>query len=81
MRRMKTVTTLAAIAGLIAGVSVATAQNAPAPKNPQPPSSIDKGSMASTASGSQGTSKSVQKGSKTAAKKMKTKHETTGSKY
>ena len=81
MQRIKIITAVAAIAGLIAGASVATAQNAPAPTNPQPSSSIDKGANATTASGSQAAPSSIQKGSKTASKKSKKmKHETTGSK-
>jgi hypothetical protein len=42
---MKTITTLTAIAALIAGVSIATAQNAgaPAPADASPPASPDAG--------------------------------------
>ncbi len=51
---MKTITTLTAIAALIAGVSIAAAQNAggPAPSGASP-SNINKGSIESTNKGAQ----------------------------
>ena len=51
---MKTITTVTTIAALIAGISIASAQNAGGPAgSTASPSSINKGSNSSTAAGSQ----------------------------
>jgi Protein of unknown function (DUF3551) len=56
---MKTITTLTAIAALIAGISIASAQNAGGPAGPSAsPSNINKGSDASSPMGSQSGSES-----------------------
>jgi hypothetical protein len=70
---MKTLTTLTAVAALIAGMSMASAQNAPASGSnmTQPPSSINKGSDPETSkSGSQGAG-SAMSGNKSATSNTK----------
>ena len=58
---MKTLTALTAVAALLAGISIAGAQNTPTPNNPQPPSSINRGMTSTQQSGSE-MAPSMQKG-------------------
>jgi|GEM_PF-476646 len=73
---MKTLTTMTAVAALIAGISFASAQNTATPKNPTPPpSSINAGAQTGT-----GDSKSGSQMKPSAAAKMGNKQATvTGS--
>jgi hypothetical protein len=60
---MKTITTLTAIAALIAGISIASAQNAGGSSGSgASPSNINKGSLNSTQSGTEGTSTAMKSG-------------------
>ena len=84
---MKTLVTLAAAAALIAGVSVASAQNAGGPANPTTsPSNINSSPHyvnPSSQSGAEGTTAAtagkIKKNDKTAAEKKEMKSSTTGS--
>ena len=74
---MKTFVTLTAAAALIAGMSIASAQNAPSTTPNASPNAINKGSLPSPNSGSESQATAKHKGSKKVEKDMNNKKDTT----